>query len=148
MLRGLVVVVVLLACCVMPSFAGADNPQPPASPRLTELAAKLASSQPVAEGYAADEDTMNHIAYSILELGHGREALPLFTWNAQRLASSPNMFDSLGDAQYSTGDRMNALASFKKAARPRPGLGRHEALRRRAAIASICINVRHLTAAE
>jgi hypothetical protein len=58
---------------------------------------------------------MNSTAYALLEIEHTGEAMPLFEWNAQRFPRSANVLDSLGDAQYTAGDRVKALATSKRA---------------------------------
>jgi enterochelin esterase family protein len=61
------------------------------------------------------EDELNTATYSLLELGHAKEAIPLFQWNVERFPTSSNVHDSLGEAHYLAGDRTKALASYKKA---------------------------------
>jgi enterochelin esterase family protein len=116
----------------------------PAKPRRLEVSAPRRSIQPYLErialldggdaavtagkrlldanpdGYALDETAINDAAYAIAGIDHYREALPLFAWIVERFPASANAYDSLGEAQFVVGDRVKALASFKKAAQLDP----------------------------
>jgi predicted Zn-dependent protease len=60
------------------------------------------------------EQEVNEAGYTLLELGHAREAIPLLQWNVERFPKSQNTYDSLAQAYYDIGDREKALANYKR----------------------------------
>jgi len=60
------------------------------------------------------EDEVTNAANAVLELDHGKEALPILAWNASRFPSSASAHDSLGDGYWHAGDRPRAVASYQR----------------------------------
>lgn len=62
------------------------------------------------------ETTANTIGYRLLQTGHLREAIEVFTANARAWPDSANVYDSLGEAQEKAGALDLALANYRRAA--------------------------------
>ncbi len=60
------------------------------------------------------ETLMNRLGYDALSGNSKEEAILLFRLNVQAYPNSSNVYDSLGDAYYQSGDFENALANFEK----------------------------------
>ena len=60
------------------------------------------------------EQEVNDVAYTLVNLGRAKEALPLLQWNVDRFPKSQNVYDSLGEAYYHLGERAKAAAEYKK----------------------------------
>ena len=74
------------------------------------IIAKLEKLDPALVG----EEEINQAGYAVLELGHAKAARALFEWNVKRFPKSGNAHDSLAEAYYAQGDRVRAVASYKK----------------------------------
>ena len=61
------------------------------------------------------EAAINRLGYVLLQGGRTREALDTFEVNTLEYPKSANTFDSLGEAQFKTGDVAKALASYRQA---------------------------------
>jgi predicted alpha/beta superfamily hydrolase len=62
------------------------------------------------------EQTMNVIGYRLLQAGQVPEAVEAFRANADTYPESPNVYDSLGEAQERAGAAEQALVSYRRAA--------------------------------
>lgn len=62
------------------------------------------------------EQTMNVIGYRLLQAGQVQEAVEAFRANAETYPESPNVYDSLGEAQERAGAAEQALVSYRRAA--------------------------------
>jgi len=50
------------------------------------------------------------------------DAVKIFEYNAKRFPNSANVFDSLAEGYYNSGDKVNALANYQKALKLDPKL--------------------------
>jgi CubicO group peptidase (beta-lactamase class C family) len=100
---------------------------------LGNLLIPLATSQGVAgmtrayEGlgaaaseYDTSEKALNSLGYRLLRMKRVPEAVAVFQWNANAHPESANVYDSLGEAHRTNGDRDQAIRSYKKAAELAP----------------------------
>ena len=78
-------------------------------------AATVAWLQQQSDPALISESEINDAGYALAELGHAKQALALFAWNAQRFPASGNLQDSLAEGYYLTGDRAKALATYRRA---------------------------------
>ena len=62
-----------------------------------------------------DEATVNFIGYEHLQAGDLKGATEIFKLNVTAFRSSPNVYDSLGDAYFAAGQKQLALENAKKA---------------------------------
>ena len=62
----------------------------------------------------ANEIELNNYGYALLNQKQYDKAIEIFILNAQKHPTSPNAWDSLGEAYATKGDKKNAIASFKK----------------------------------
>jgi hypothetical protein len=63
----------------------------------------------------ATENELNVYGYQLLGQGDHDKAIEIFTMNTQRNPKSANVWDSLGEAYATKGDKANAIKNFKKA---------------------------------
>jgi tetratricopeptide (TPR) repeat protein len=63
---------------------------------------------------AATEVEINAYGYQVMGAGNIDKAIEIFVLNTNRFPKSPNVWDSLGEAYVTKGDKKNAIASFKK----------------------------------
>lgn len=63
----------------------------------------------------ADEAGMNAYGYQLIGQGKTTEALEIFKANVKKYPASWNVYDSLGEAYETAGDKKNALANYKTA---------------------------------
>jgi len=68
----------------------------------------------------ASQREVNTAAYTLMELGHTRAALPLLEWNVDRSPRSSNAHATLAEAHYLLGNRRRAVASYRRAHRLNP----------------------------
>lgn len=72
--------------------------------------------------YAFDnENTLNELGYYLMRKKRMDDAVLIFAHNTTLFPSSGNVFDSLGEAYYSKGDKKNALISYKRSLQLDPG---------------------------
>ncbi|MEJ7603037.1 MAG: hypothetical protein WKG01_34440, partial [Kofleriaceae bacterium] len=76
--------------------------------------AAVAQLKKLSVDHDVSEATVNETGYALLGIERAREALPILQWNAERFPESANAHDSLGEAYYSTGDRVRARASYQR----------------------------------
>jgi len=69
----------------------------------------------------ATENELNNYAYQLLQGGQQDKAIELFTLNTKRHPESANVWDSLGEAYATKGDKDNAVKNFKKSLSLKPG---------------------------
>jgi hypothetical protein len=62
----------------------------------------------------ANENELNNYGYQLLNEKKEDQAIAAFILNTQRHATSPNVWDSLGEAYALKGDKKNAIINFKK----------------------------------
>jgi hypothetical protein len=62
----------------------------------------------------ANENELNNYGYQLLGNKQNEKAIGIFVLNTQRHPASANVWDSLGEAYALSGDKKNAIASFKK----------------------------------
>ncbi len=62
----------------------------------------------------ATENEINNYGYQLLNQGDKDKAIEILTLNTQRYPKSPNVWDSLGEAYATKGDKKNAIINFKK----------------------------------
>ncbi len=60
------------------------------------------------------ENDLNNYGYQLLNQQQLDRAIEVFVLNTQKHPKSPNVFDSLGEAYATKGDKKNAILSFKK----------------------------------
>jgi len=60
------------------------------------------------------ENELNAYGYQLLNEGKQDKAIEVLTLNTQRNPQSPNVWDSLGEAYATKGDKKNAITNFKK----------------------------------
>ena len=61
-----------------------------------------------------DENQVNNLAYQMLKQKHFDKAEALFKLNIANYPETANCYDGLGDLYLAKGDKINAIASFKK----------------------------------
>ncbi|MBI3111206.1 MAG: serine hydrolase [Ignavibacteriales bacterium] len=66
------------------------------------------------DNFAVSEDRLNSLGYEFLRQKKFREAVGVFSLNAELYPGSANVFDSLGEAYATSGDREGAIRSFRK----------------------------------
>ncbi len=63
---------------------------------------------------SATETELNTYGYQLLGQGQTDKAIEIFILNTKRNPNSPNVWDSLGEAYATKGDKKNAIINFKK----------------------------------
>jgi CubicO group peptidase (beta-lactamase class C family) len=71
-------------------------------------------------GHYVDEAELNSLGYYLLGRDK-RAAIAVFSFNVARFPRSPNVYDSLGEAQLSAGDRDGAARNYQKVLELDPG---------------------------
>lgn len=61
------------------------------------------------------ESQVNSLGYQMLNAKQYKKAQALFELNISNYPGSANCYDSMGDLYLATGDKINAIKSFKKA---------------------------------
>ena len=95
---------------------------------LSVKAALLKETGKVAEGEQlmkdavaiATENELNAYGYQLLAAGDHTAAIQMFELNTKRFPNSANVWDSLGEAYFTKGDKKNALTYFKKSLATNP----------------------------
>ena len=62
----------------------------------------------------ATENELNLYGYQLLNGGQQDKAIEVLTLNTKRFPKSANVWDSLGEAYFTKGDKKNAMTNFKK----------------------------------
>jgi CubicO group peptidase (beta-lactamase class C family) len=70
--------------------------------------------------YALDEGEMNGLGYQLLRDGKTKEAVEVFKLNAAAFPKSWNVYDSLGEAYVSDGEKKLAILNYEKAVELNP----------------------------
>ena len=73
------------------------------------------------DAYLFPEGVMNQAGYERLQAGQTKDAIALFTLNAEAYPSSANAQDSLGDAYLADGQQDRALAAARRCLELLPG---------------------------
>jgi len=68
-----------------------------------------------------DERAMNDAGYAALAAGRGSDAVQILEWNTEEYSRSGNVWDSYGETLLATGDTIQAVASYRRAAELDPG---------------------------
>ncbi len=66
-------------------------------------------------GYYVDEAQLNGLGYRLMAQGNTGAAVTVFRWIVERFPTSPNAYDSLGEALAKSGDREGAIRSYRRA---------------------------------
>lgn len=69
------------------------------------------------------EDLLNEVGYDLLSQKKYNDAVEIFAYNTKLFPSSANVFDSLGEAYFRSGDIPKALLNYQKAIKLNPNLG-------------------------
>ena len=78
------------------------------------LAAYRAIKRDQPDNVSVSEGRLNSVGYEFLRQKKFREAVGVFSLNAELYPGSANVFDSLGEAYATSGDREGAIRSFRK----------------------------------
>lgn len=79
--------------------------------------------------YNFDESQLNQLGYALLRARQVREAIRVFELNVEAYPRSGNVYDSVAEAHLAAGDRVKAIANYRRAVEL-GGKGAAEALRR------------------
>jgi Flp pilus assembly protein TadD len=71
--------------------------------------------------YVDTEEQINSLGYRLLERKRLDQAIPIFELNASEHPSSPNVYDSLGEAYMLAGRRELAVRNYRKSLQLDPG---------------------------
>ncbi len=83
---------------------------------LAQAGKKEEADQVLKEGMSiATEAELNNYGYQLLAQGKNDKAIDIFKLNTERFPKSANVWDSLGEAYATHGDKSNAIKNFKKA---------------------------------
>ncbi|PZR12595.1 MAG: serine hydrolase [Flavobacterium psychrophilum] len=63
----------------------------------------------------SNESALNAFGYELLRSGRFDDAILIFEYNTKLFPQSGNVYDSLGEAYYSKGDKGNSLVNYKRA---------------------------------
>lgn len=66
------------------------------------------------KAYSVSEEAVNGVGYELLRDGKTKEALTVFTLNAEAYPNSYNVYDSRGEAYKAIGDKAAAIQDYKK----------------------------------
>jgi tetratricopeptide (TPR) repeat protein len=64
--------------------------------------------------YYLSEDQINNLGYAYLQKGKSREALEIFKINVDAFPKSANVYDSLGEACMTAGDKKEAVKNYRR----------------------------------
>lgn len=64
--------------------------------------------------YDTNEDEINELGYDLLNTDNIAAAIEVFKINVELHKNSPNVYDSLGEAYYLTGNLKRALLNYQK----------------------------------
>jgi imidazolonepropionase-like amidohydrolase len=78
----------------------------------------------------ASEQSMNQLGYGLLAQKKYAESIAVFRMNTEDFPKSANTWDSLGEAQFKSGDVRNATESYKKALQIDPAYPNAEAAKK------------------
>lgn len=88
-----------------------------------DAGAKIYEELKNSESYTFNEDEMNSAGYQLLQSGKIKEAIAIFKLNVAKFPESGNVYDSLGEAYLSNGDKELALYNYKKSVAIDPSNG-------------------------
>jgi len=72
-------------------------------------------------GFKLPEKDVNRWGYDLLGAGKVQKAIAVFQLNVTMYPESSNVYDSLGEAQETSGDPKAAVASYRKSLQLNPG---------------------------
>ncbi|NNE67589.1 MAG: serine hydrolase [Pyrinomonadaceae bacterium] len=72
------------------------------------------------EKYDFSENELNNLGYQLLGAGKTKDAIEIFKLNIEMFPKAFNPYDSLGEAYLKAGDKINALANYKKSVELNP----------------------------
>jgi tetratricopeptide (TPR) repeat protein len=78
-----------------------------------DLVHKLRNADPKSE--LVTEEGINGMGYHLLRLKRYKEAIAIFELNAQDFPKSANTYDSLAEAQFTSGDLPHAVENYRRA---------------------------------
>ncbi|HMK24229.1 MAG TPA: tetratricopeptide repeat protein, partial [Terriglobales bacterium] len=70
--------------------------------------------------YNFDERELNDLGYKLLQRKQFKEAIRIFQLNVEAYPHSSNVYDSLGEAYMDDGNRLEAVANYKRSLRLNP----------------------------
>jgi CubicO group peptidase (beta-lactamase class C family) len=71
--------------------------------------------------YDFSESELNGLGYALLDRGRNADAIRIFEFNVRQFPTSSNAFDSLGEACYRSGRRIEAAQAYARAVQLDPG---------------------------
>jgi len=80
--------------------------------QLVDLYNKLKTQYPQTYGFD-NESTLNELGYYLMGNSRMEDAILVFKLNTKLFPASGNVFDSLGEAYYKSGDKKNALLNYQ-----------------------------------
>ncbi|MBB6501205.1 serine hydrolase [Pedobacter cryoconitis] len=99
-------------------------PSPPTSMDGTQILAFYEKMKREHEElYSFDESTLNEIGYLLMGKKKIADAILVFEYNTELFPASGNVFDSLGEAYYTQGNKEKALLNYKKSISLNPDNG-------------------------
>ena len=72
------------------------------------------------EAFSIDENQFNALGYRLLQAGSVDEAIAVFAFNADAFPESWNVWDSLGEAYMTRGDRARAIECYRASLQRNP----------------------------
>jgi len=66
------------------------------------------------KAYSLNEGEINELGYELMAEGRMKEALAVFNLNVEAFSNSFNVYDSRGEAYMKSGDKVAAIADYKK----------------------------------
>ena len=72
------------------------------------------------DSYALDEAEMNRVGYRLLQQDKTKEAIEVFRINVEEFPDSWNVYDSLGEAYMTDGQKQKAIANYEKSIEMNP----------------------------
>jgi len=81
---------------------------------VKDAIAEISALKDKKDGYRINEGEFNNLGYRLLQEGMIKEAIEVFRLNVEIFPDSFNVYDSLGEAFATAGDKENAIANYKK----------------------------------
>ena len=74
-----------------------------------------------ATNYNLDEDELNALGYQLVQASKLKQAIRIFQLNVEAYPNSGNTYDSLGEAYMDDGNKLQAIANYKRSLQLNPG---------------------------
>ena len=74
-----------------------------------------------ATNYNLDEDELNALGYQLVQANKLKQAIRIFQLNVEAYPNSGNTYDSLGEAYMDDGNKLQAIANYKRSLQLNPG---------------------------